>query len=182
MIKDLTSLTLAIPVRRLRHGVIGGGVAGGGTILCRSLDQFLIFAVQIGVINRHILRKIIHTDALPHRINLDSDPKQHDLATSHGGGRSLAALWHGLNTLFLSLENGMCVEGEIEWTVIEERVSAIYTMTRRMAFWNVVAVQCNAGIFIITIKLNKIKSRMIKSLLIKLNYPDIFSRDLSMGR
>lgn len=113
MIRDLTSLTLAIPAGRMRHGVIGGGVSGGGGV--RSILRHLAAVVN----NRLVFGQIIHTDALPHRINSDSHTKEHDLPAVRGGGRRLAAQRH-----FLS-QNGTEF-GLSEMNEMVERISAFY--------------------------------------------------------
>lgn len=96
MIRDLTSLTLTATVGSLWNGIIGGGVTGGDTVVRLNLRRLIIIVVvwMVTVDNRLVVGEIVHTGALPHGINFDPHPEQHNLATAHGGGRRLAALRH----------------------------------------------------------------------------------------
>lgn len=73
-----SSFALAIPGGVVVNGLVSGGVTcGGGGGNSGGLLRLLV------------LREIVHADALPHRIDLDSDSKKHDLGVgivAVGGG------------------------------------------------------------------------------------------------
>ena len=77
------ALALVVLAGAVRSGLVGGGVTAGGD------GVFVAAAVVVGgVVRMHVLPEIVHADALPHRIDHDSDTEQHDLAG--GGGVAVA--------------------------------------------------------------------------------------------
>lgn len=92
IIRDLTSLTLTYAAGVMRNSVVGWGISLVGGNFRRVIVISAVAIIVVVRIRLLVLREIVQTHALPHRVHLHPHAKQHDLSSSgrHGGRRRLA--------------------------------------------------------------------------------------------